>query len=194
MVDGYPRTVTLSGGAILTLRPMTRDDEYDTARFFGSLPAETRRYLRNDVTDRKVIAKWMRELDYEKTLPIIAEKDGKVVASATLHRQTFGWGRHVAEVRVVIDPSVQGHGLGGILLEDLSRVATDIGLKKLVARIVTADGGAIRAFERAGFHRVAVLEKYVKLVGQGYADIAILVKELAREARPGREEAACAMS
>lgn len=179
MLDGYPKTVTLKDGTALTLRPMTRDDEYDVARFFGSLPAETRRYLRNDVTDRKVIAKWMRELDYEKTLPILAERGGKIVASATLHRQTFGWGRHVGEVRVVIDPALQGHGLGGALLEELSRIATDVGLRKLVARIVTAGSEAIKAFERSGFQRVAVLEQYVKIVDHGYVDIAILVKELA---------------
>jgi RimJ/RimL family protein N-acetyltransferase len=185
MLEGYPRAAALKDGAVITLRPTTRDDEYDLWRFFASLPEEATRYLRNDVTDRKVIARWMRELDYEKTLPILAEHGGRIVASISLHRQTFGWGRHVGEVRVVIDPAFQGRGLGGLLIEEICRIGADGGLKKLVARIVSVRGGAITAFERSGFHRVATLEQHAKDLRQQYADIVILVKELAPDASSG---------
>jgi L-amino acid N-acyltransferase YncA len=179
MLEEYPRKVTLKDGTAITLRPMTRDDEQGVSTFYGSLPEETRRFLRSDVTDRKLIARWMRELNYEKTLPIIAEHDGKIVAGSTLHRQTFGWGRHVGEVRVVIAPAFQGRGLGGLLTDEICQIAVRNGLKKLVARIVTARVDAIAAFEKSGFTRIAVLEKYVKDMYQNYADIAIIVKELA---------------
>ena len=178
MLEGFPKTVSLMDGAVLTLRAMTRDDENDVSRFFGSLPGETTRFLRNDVTNRKVIAGWMCELDYEKTLPIITEHGGKIVASSSLHRQTFGWGRHLGEVRVVIDPSFQGRGLGGLLLEEISRIGAGRGLRKLVARVVSTQGAVITAFDKSGFVRVATLEKYVKDAGNHYADIAIMVKDL----------------
>lgn len=178
MIEGYPKKVILRDGAVLTLRPMTRDDEHGVSLFFSSLPEEARRYLRSDVTDRKIIARWMRELNYEKTLPIIAEHEGKIVATTTLHRQTFGWGRHVGEVRIVIAPAFQGRGLGGMLVSEICRIAAESGLKKLVARIVTARADVIAAFEKSGFSRIAVLEKYVKDIHQNYADIEIMVKEL----------------
>ena len=178
MLEGFPKTVSLMDGAVLTLRAMTRDDENDVSRFFGSLPGETTRFLRNDVTNRKVIAGWMCELDYEKTLPIITEHSGKIVASSSLHRQTFGWGRHLGEVRVVIDPSFQGRGLGRLLLEEISRIGAGRGLRKLVARVVSTQDGVVTAFERSGFHRVATLEKYVKDLKHHYADLAIMVKDL----------------
>jgi L-amino acid N-acyltransferase YncA len=178
MLEGFPKTVALLDGAALTLRPLSRDDENDIARFFGSLPRETTRFLRSDVTNRKVIAGWMLELNYEKTLPIIAEHGGKIVASSSLHRQTFGWGRHVGEVRVVVDPSFQRRGLGGLLLGEISRIGAGGGLKKLVARVVSTQGPVVRAFEKSGFRRVATLEKYVKDVNRRYADIAIMVKDL----------------
>lgn len=179
MLEEFPKKVTLKDGTGLTVRPMTRDDEQSVYMFFSSIPEEARRYLRNDVTNRKIIARWMRDLNYEKTLPIIAEYDGRIVASSTLHRQTFGWGRHVGEVRIVIDPTFQGRGLGGLLLDEIHRIGTVSGLKKLVARIVTARDDVIKAFEKSGFTRIAVLEKYVKGIDQNYADIAIMVKELA---------------
>ena len=178
MLERFPKNVTLKDGVVLTLRPMTRDDEHGVYMFFSSLPEETRRYLRNDVTNRTIIAGWMRELNYEKTLPIMAECDGRIVAISTLHRQTFGWGRHVGEVRVVIDPSFQGRGLGGLLFNEVCQVASESGLKKLVARIVTARISVIKTFEKAGFNRIAVLRNYVKDINQNYADIAIMVKEL----------------
>jgi len=178
MFKEYPKNVNLKDGTVVSLRPMTRDDELGAVMFFGSLPEESRRYLRNDVTNRKIITGWMRELDYEKTLPIVAEYDGKIVASSTLHRQTFGWGRHVGEVRVVIDPSFQGRGLGRLLLDEICGIGASSGLKKLVARIVTARVDDVTAFEKSGFKRVAVLKNYVKDINRNYRDIAIMVKEL----------------
>jgi L-amino acid N-acyltransferase YncA len=181
MLEEYPKKVTLRDGAVLTLRPMTKDDEHGIYMFFSSLPEETRRYLRNNVTNRKIIARWMRDLDYEKTLPIIAEYEGRLVASSTLHRQTFGWGRHVGEVRIVIDPDFQGRGLGGLLLDEISRIGAGSGLKRLVARIVTGRDDVIKVFEKSGFTHIGVLKKYVKDMHQNYADIAIMAKELMSE-------------
>ena len=179
MFEAYPKTVTLKDGASLTLRPMTRDDQYAIYSFFISLPEENRRWLGNDVTDRKLLEKWARNLNYDRVLPILAEYDGRVVANATLHFHTFGWGRHIAEVRVTITPEFQGRGLGALLLQELSQLAAGHKVKKLLARIVTTQRPVIKAFEKAGFGLVTELKNYVKDVHQKrYADIALLVKEL----------------
>jgi RimJ/RimL family protein N-acetyltransferase len=177
-LEGYPKTITLKDGTAIALRLMTRDDEHDLARFFGGLPDESKRYLSAEATDRRVIARWMREIDYEKKIPLLAEFDGRIVASVTLLRQTFGWGRHVGEVRAVIAPEFQGRGLGGLLLEEVAGIGERKGLRKLVARIVAGRSEIIRALERAGFRSVAVLKGYAKDTAGRYADLAILVREL----------------
>lgn len=178
MLEDYPKKVTLKDGIIITLRPMTRDDEHGVYLFFNALSEATRQFLRNDVIDRRIVTSWMRDLNYEKTLPIVAEYDGKIVANATLHRKTFGWGRHVGEVRIVIDSNFQGRGLGALLSDEICQIAAASGLKKLVARIITARVDVIKAFESSGFKSIAVLKNYVKDINQNYADIAIMVKEL----------------
>ena len=179
MLEEYPKMITLPNGFSLTLRPMTRDDQYALYCFFISLAGEDRRFLRSDVTDRKLIEKWSRDLNYDRVLPILAEYEGHIVADATLHYQTFGWGRHVAEIRVTIAPEFQGRRLGAALLDEITHLAVQGKVKKLLARIVTNQEGAIRAFERAGFRKLTVLENYVKdLHSQQYADIALLVKEI----------------
>jgi L-amino acid N-acyltransferase YncA len=179
MLEEYPKKITLPEGLNLTLRPMTRDDQYDLYSFFISLDAEDRRFLRNVVTDRKLIEKWARNLNYDEVLPILAEYDGRIVASATLHYQTFGWGRHVAEIRVTVAPEFQGRRLGATLIEELTALASQSMVKKLLARIVTKRPGVILAFKKAGFSQLTVLKNYVKdLQSQQYADIVLLVKEL----------------
>lgn len=179
MLHEYPKKVTLADGTGLTLRPMSREDQFALYSYFMSLAPEDRRFLRNDVTDRKLIEKWVRGLNYERVLPILALKEDRIVANVTLHYQTFGWGRHVAEVRITIVPEFQKRGLGAMLLEEVSRLASQSGVKKLLARIVTAREGVIRAFERAGFRKLTVLPKFIKdVLTQEYADIALLVKDL----------------
>jgi len=179
MLEEYPKKITLPEGLSLTLRPMTRDDQYALYSFFINLGAEDRRFLRNVVTDRKLIEKWARNLNYDQVLPILAEYEGRIVANATLHYQTFGWGRHVAEIRVTVAPEFQGRRLGSALIEELTALAAKAKVKKLLARIVTKRQGVITAFEKAGFNQVTVLKNYVKdLQSQQYADIALLVKEL----------------
>jgi len=180
MLEDYPKKITLQDGAVLSLRPMSKDDQYPLYRFFVSLPEEDRRYLRNDVTDRKLLEKWARNLNYDKVLPILAETEDRIVANATLNRQTFGWGRHVGEVRITIDTDFQGRGLGSMLLDEIAKLAAQAQLKKLVARIVTTRPEVIKAFEKASFSQLTVLNNYVKDVyQQKYADIAIMVKDLA---------------
>jgi L-amino acid N-acyltransferase YncA len=182
MLEEYPKKITLPDGLSLTLRPMSRDDQYALYSFFISLADDDRRFLRNDVTDRKLIEKWARNLNYDRVLPILAEYEGQIVANTTLHYQTFGWGRHVAEVRVTIAPDFQGRRLGSVLLDEISHLAAQNRVKKLLARIVTTREGVIRAFESAGFSKLTVLKNYVKdLHKQQYADIVLLVKELPAE-------------
>jgi L-amino acid N-acyltransferase YncA len=179
MNEEYPKKITLPDGLSLTLRPMTHDDQHALYNFFINLAGEDRRFLRNDVTDRKLIEKWARNLDFDRVLPILAEYEGCIVASATLHYQTFGWGRHVAEVRITIAPEFQGRRLGAALLDEISYLAAQSKVKKLLARIVTTREGVIRAFARAGFSQLTILENYVKdLQNQQYANIALMVKEL----------------
>ena len=179
MLEEYPKKITLPDGLSVTLRPMNRDDQYALYSFFINLGAEDRRFLRNVVTDRKLIEKWARNLNYDNVVPILAEYEGRIVANATLHYQTFGWGRHVAEIRVTVAPEFQGRRLGAALIEELTSLASQSKVKKLLARIVTNRPGVITAFERAGFSQLTVLKNYVKdLQNQQYADITLLVKEL----------------
>lgn len=179
MLEEYPKKVTLPDGATLNLRLMTRDDQYALYNFFISLPEEDRRFLRNDVADRKLIEKWARNLNYDKVLPLLAEYDGRIVANATLHFQTFWWGRHVAEVRITINPEFQRRKLGSLMLNEISKLAAKNQVKKILARVVTTRHLVIKALKKLGFQELTVIKNYVKDIHQqSYANVALLVKEI----------------
>lgn len=182
MLEEYPKEVLLKDDFSCNLRPMVGDDLEGLYRFFTSLPEQDLRYLRDDPTDRRLVEKWCREINYGRVLPILAEQEGRILGNATLHRQTFGWGKHVGEIRVTIATEVRQRGLGSRLVEELSSLARAGGLNKLCARVVAYHTGAIKVFEKNGFSQVATLKNFVKDVHQDeYQDIAILVKELGQE-------------
>jgi len=179
MLQDYPKKVQLKDDLSCSLRPMVSDDLEGLYRFFVSLPEQDLRYLRDDPTDRRLVEKWCREINYDKVLPILAEYEDKIVANATLHRQTSGWGKHVGEIRVTIATDIRQQGLGSRLVEELTTLARSSGLDKLCARVVASQTDAIKVFEKNGFGRVATLKNFVKDVHQDeYQDIAILVKDL----------------
>lgn len=181
MLEKYPKEITLQDGFICILKPMTRDDQDALYRFFMSLPEEDRRYLRNDATNRILIEKWCRELNYNKVLPILAVHENRILANATLHRQTFGWGMHIGEIRITVAVDFQQRGLGSLLLEELSGLALKYNLEKICAKVVASRTYVIRAFEKNAFVREATLKNFVKvLYGKNYEDIAVLVKDLSQ--------------
>jgi L-amino acid N-acyltransferase YncA len=182
MLEEYPKEVTLKDGFRCTLRPMIRDDLDALYRYFMSLPEGDRRYLRHDPTDRKLIEKWCRELNFDKVMPILAEHDGTLLANATLHMQDFGWQKHVGEIRITIAAEFQQRGLGSLLVEELSQLARKHALEKLCARVVASRTDVIKVFEKNGFKQVAVLKNFVTdMHHYDYQDLALLVKDLNRE-------------
>ncbi|MCK7508723.1 MAG: GNAT family N-acetyltransferase [Desulfobacterales bacterium] len=61
---------------------------------------------------------------------MLAEFEGRIVANVSLHRQTFGWGRHVGEIRIAVADDFRGRGLSSVLLDEVSHVAARQGLEE----------------------------------------------------------------
>lgn len=159
----FPKKVLLLDGTRITLRPMTPEDEGGLTNFFCQVPEADRRYLKEDVTSPEVIARWARQLDYNRALPLLAIDGNRIVADATLHRRRAIARSHVGEVRVVVEPSFRGRGLGTIMLRELIGIAVDAGLERVIFELAAdKEAVAIEAAERLGFVRTATLPNQVK--------------------------------
>ena len=163
MLNAYPKIVVISDGTRVTLRPIVADDEEKLKEFFASLPEEDRWYLKEDVTEPKVIECWIHDLNYDRVLPIIAEAGGKVVAEATLHRRTYGGSKHVGKLRVVVAPAYRAKGMGTWMVMDIINIALDSGVEKLIAEVVADKQDVARdGLRRVGFIEEAVISDYAR--------------------------------
>jgi GNAT superfamily N-acetyltransferase len=159
----YPKLLPLRDGEEVAIRPMTPRDEGTLLDFFLRLPEEDRFYLKDDVTAPSVIAGWVRDLDYERVLPLLALQNDRIVGDATLHRRRGGARRHIGEVRVTVDPALRGRGLGTALLHELIDYASRVELETLVFELLEGvQDDAVNAARRAGFLVAARLVNHVK--------------------------------
>lgn len=169
----------LRGGQEVTIRPMTAADALALHRFFLALPEEDRLFLEDDVTKPAFVQQLLFEQEAGRAFPMVAEAGGEIVGYGVLYRPLFGWSTHVGRVRMAVARSFQRQGLGTAILRELVRKAQGLALDKLVAEVVEDQVGALRAFERLGFHREATLADHVRDLSGKKRDLVILANDVA---------------
>lgn len=173
-----PKKITLRDSTVVTLRLMVREDKEGLLAFFRRLPPEDRQFLKDDVTRAEIIDAWVRDLNYDRVLPILADYEGRIVGDATLHRQAYGWMRHVGEIRVVTDVYFRRRGLASAMAREIFYLALQFGLDKMVAEMVADQIAAIKVFEKLGFQQEARLaNQVVDLHGRKH-DLVILTTDI----------------
>lgn len=184
-LNTYQKETQLKGGTKILLRPMVPKDKDALVSFFKAVPSEDARFLRDDVTNILLVEKWANNLDYNKTLPILALKGGEIIADATINRRRSGWKWHLGTVRVFVHRDYRKVGLGHLMIEELSDIAYKLGIEKLLAEIPDMNASAINAFTRAGFYRAAVIPNMVKDRDNMPVDVVVMMKDI----KPAHDDA-----
>ena len=97
-VAAIEKNLTLKDGRQVTVRSMHPSDVERSYEFFCALPEEDRKYLRADVTRRRMVERRTTELDRSRTERLVVVHDDEIVADGKL-----GSGQSVLWVR--IDPT-----------------------------------------------------------------------------------------
>jgi GNAT superfamily N-acetyltransferase len=168
----------LKDGTVVLLRPMVKADRKGLGEFFNRLTPSVLQYVRNDVTDPKVLNKWFDQLNYDRVFPLLAFKNDKVVANASLHRVSYGWRKHLATIRIVVDPEFHGKGLGTLMINELVDLAQEFGIEKLMVEFPLKAYKALAMFKKAGFSPRAVIEGLMKDRHGVDLDIVIMVMDV----------------
>ncbi len=79
-VEATEKSVILKDGRKISVRSMRPDDVQRSYEFFCALPAEDRKYLRTDVTRRKLVERRTTEHDGDRVIRIVAVDDGEITA------------------------------------------------------------------------------------------------------------------
>jgi len=157
-----PRNAALSDSTEIKLRLLGRTDFEAFFAFTSSLPPHDLLFLRTDITNAAVLADWFDNIDLGRIVTVVAERDGKIAGYGSLHLSVAPWSQHVGELRVLIDGSMRGKGLGRALTAAVFAQALDRGIEKMVAQMTIDQKGAIATFEELGFKPEALLVDHVK--------------------------------
>jgi N-acetylglutamate synthase-like GNAT family acetyltransferase len=161
-LDAFPKKLELKGGFSCEARPLEEGDVDAFHEFFLSIPQRELLFLKNRVTDRKTIAEWCANIDFERNLPLLGVSEGKIVGCATMHQQHGGWKRHIGRVSVLVHLDFRSKGLARALVTELVEIAKFSGLEHVEAEFAGEQAGGTRAFALMGFSQLARFEKYVK--------------------------------
>jgi len=178
LIKNYPKEITLDDGTAVTVRLLLKDDEPALLAYFQSLAPEERVELKEDVTDPKVIEKWMENLDYDLMLPMVALHEGRIVGAASLRFSLSAWTRHQGQVDLSTDPQYRAQGLGTLLIQNLQDIATQLGLEQLTAEIPLELTKAFSLFDRQKFQKAAVLPGFVMDAAGRESDLVLMIKSL----------------
>jgi RimJ/RimL family protein N-acetyltransferase len=141
--------VTLNDGRGVHLRPIRADDAprlralYERLspeslyyRFFSPVPPPTDRQLR-----------LLTEVDYDRRMAVVATVGGDVVGVARYDR--IDGDPAAAEVAVIVQDDLQGHGLGTTLMQRLAEMATERGVERFTATVLPENQRVLGMFERS---------------------------------------------
>jgi len=157
----FPREVRLDNGKVLQLRLMDASVRDELLAFAKKLPHADLMFMRMDVTDPKNIDEWIRNIQGNRTVTVLAYDNGSLAGWASLHHNEVLWTRHVGEIRTVVGVEYRGIKLGARLVEETFAIAKELGLKKITAQMTADQKGARATFERIGFRPEALLADHV---------------------------------
>jgi ribosomal protein S18 acetylase RimI-like enzyme len=177
VLKDYPKEVLLSDGTGVTLRPLRPGDQQALYKMFRRLSEEELWFLNQDVSDSNLLDQWVRNLDPNRVISIVALVEGRIIGNAALMLKSYGAKSHIGKVRISVDPEYREIRLATWMLLDLINLAMAIGLQMLVMRLVQdRDVSIINGVKKLDFREAAVLKDYVLDRGDNPHNLVILTK------------------
>lgn len=161
-----------------TIRRFRPTDDEAMLAFAATLPEHDLLFLGRDLRHARVIEAWQQAIGEGWIDSLVAEDQGRIVATGALVRDPLGWSGHVGEIRLLVATDRRGAGLGRDLLEALLSIAGAHGLAKLTASMTPDQAGSIALFEGLGFRREAVLAAHVRASDRVMHDLLVLAKPM----------------
>ncbi|MEI7450387.1 MAG: GNAT family N-acetyltransferase [Desulfomonile sp.] len=181
MLSKYPKEILSADGTHIILRPLERKDEKALIEFFSRIPDEERWFRRYNLADPAILHEWIEDLSHDRIIVLIAinPKDNRIIANVRLHRRPTDCLKHIAHLRMMVDPRYRNQRIGTQILLDIVELAKSVGIEKLVTEFVAGvEDTALNASAKMDFFEQAVLKNYVKDRKGNYHNLSVMVKTL----------------
>ena len=139
--------MALRDGTTVHVRPLRRDDERALADFLGALSVRSLAFrffsagVSTDVAARRAV-----DMNYPDSFALVAVAGDQIVGHAMYARAPAD----AVEVAFAVADDMQGHGMGTILLEEISRVAAANGFSTMVAEVMPSNHRMLDVFADSG--------------------------------------------
>jgi len=153
---------TLKDGKIVLIRELHENDLEDLMKFYSELPTEDRKYLRIDVTNKKIVHQRIKLIKTGSVFRLVALYSGEIIADGALELSGEDWRKHQGEIRVIIARPYQKKGLGTIMVRELYFLALEKKVEQVVVKMMRPQVGAQRIFRKLGFREELLIPDYVK--------------------------------
>jgi L-amino acid N-acyltransferase YncA len=109
----------------------------------------------------------------------VAEADGKVIGSYTLHSNQASGGAHVANAGFIVTQSARGQGIGRALGEHCLNEARRLGFRAMQFNfVVSSNESAVRLWQDLGMKIVGTLPGAFRHPTRGYVDVYVMFQNL----------------
>ena len=174
MFSNYPKMVKLKDGRSVVIHPMEKTDGEKLKKYFDTLRADDKLFMRDDVSNPAVVKKMIDDIDYEYTVPLVAVFEDEIVGVSSIHRNRHSWDSHVGHIRVSAAPKFQGTGLGYNLTREIFVIAQSMHIDIIIAEMPNIQTTAIKVFEKLGFQKAVTFKNHVKDNYGNYHDLVVM--------------------
>lgn len=185
VLEDYPKEAILKDGTGVSLRPLREGDESLLLDMFNRFSEEDRWFIKGNVTDLEWVENWVRRMDRDNRMSIVAVLEDKMIACGTLTREQEEAEKHIGKIRVSVVPLFREKHLATWMLLDLINLAMAAGMETLIMPLVEErDSSLIRSITKLDFSKEAVLKDYIKDRAGLPQNLALMVKRLHRVWEP----------
>ena len=184
-IDGseYPKTLDLKDNRQVLVRPLKEGDEDLLLTFYRKLPPEARLRLRQDNTNRKILKRFLEEINFGSLILLGAfepDNDSQtLIGEVSLRVLHHGWSRHVGEIRYCLQPEIAPSDLGAMLIREMLEMGAAQGLDKLVYRVLDDQIRLKAVLQNLGFEEEAILRDHATDLSGKKHDVHIMSNYMA---------------
>ncbi|TVR23825.1 MAG: N-acetyltransferase [Anaerolineaceae bacterium] len=164
MTKEYPKTISVGNEKFL-LRLMEAEDRDHIIEFTRSLTEADLWFMWYDFTKPGAFDEWLKDIaqDRAKTILITPhDQPDKILGFGSLHYNQLFWNRHIGELRVMVSSDLRGRGLGQKLARQITLLARQMKLEKVIVYITASDKAARRMTDYLDFRPEAILNDWIK--------------------------------
>jgi L-amino acid N-acyltransferase YncA len=105
----------------------------------------------------------------------VAQNDGEMVGSYTLHANRAGCGAHVANAGFIVARSARGQGIGRAMGEHCLKEARRLGFRAMQFNfVISTNESAVKLWQDLGMKIVGTLPGAFRHPTQGYVDVYVM--------------------